>query len=432
MTTNNGAASMSLVPTAGEVLPNGMILHLGREDGTSEVGFLAQDGKRYRTVKRIEYEGKTYVPAAVDPTVLRVLRLPTRAASYTSTRQLFNEVRKLLTIYCDLPRRYLLQAVYFIFGTWLVDRMPIAPFLSVVAPATAPRGAFLQLMSLLCRHSLLLTTENPVGLWTLPMYLRPTLLLDAAELNIPVQRFLRASSSQSIHFPKNGQALDLFCAKALCSPEPLRDPTLASFALQISLAPARRKLPALSEEASRQIADEFQAKLLMYRVKNYFHVLPPELDVAGLTAPTQSVARSLAACIVDDDKLQAALVPLLREQDQEFPVERSAGLESAILEALLCCCHEEHRTTVRAAELAEITNAVLSRRGEALQISPETVGRRLKSLGFRTEPIGSGGNGLWLLGEVRARIHKTAGGYGVPSDVIDGCTQCLAYSINSQ
>jgi hypothetical protein len=222
--------------------------------------------------------------------------------------------------------------------------------------------------------------------------------------------------------------LDLYCAKAVCSPEPLRDPSLASLALQISLSPPRRELPALSEEASHQIAEEFQAKLLMYRLKSYSHVRPPKLDVAGLTAPTQCLLHSLAACIVDDCELQAGLDPLLRQQDQEFQVERSSGLESVILEALLCCCHEVGRSSVRAAELAGVTNTLLAGRHESLQISPETVGRRLKSLGFRTEPIGSGGNGLWLLREVRATIHKLASEYGVEYDFMKGCTYCLGSS----
>lgn len=422
---NNSNTDTTEIPTACEVLPNGMILDLVREEGNSEVGFLAQDGDRYRIVSRVECDGKTFVPAAADPTIWGALRLPTRAASYGSTRELFDEILKLLAFYNDLPERFLLQIVYFIFGTWLVDRVPIAPFLSILAPATAPRGVLLQLLALLCRHSLLLTGENPAGLWTMPMYLRPTLLLDAGELGVPVQKFLRASNNRGIHFPRRGQALDLYCAKAVCSPEPLRDPSLASLALQISLAPACRELPNLCEEASNQIAEEFQAKLLMYRAKRYSDVRPPDFDVAGLTAPTQSLARSLAACIVDDSNLQEALVPLLRQQDQEFHVERSAGLESVVLEALLCSCHERGRSTVRAAELAEIINTVLAKRGEILRLSPETVGHRLKSLGFRSEPIGCSGKGLWLLGDVRAKIHKLAREYGAQQDLMNECIHCL-------
>ena len=163
----------------------------------------------------------------------------------------------------------------------------------------------------------------------------------------------------------------------------------------------------------------------MYRAKRYSDVRPPDFDVAGLTAPTQSLARSLAACIVDDSNLQEALVPLLRQQDQEFHVERSAGLESVVLEALLCSCHERGRSTVRAAELAEIINTVLAKRGEILRLSPETVGHRLKSLGFRSEPIGCSGKGLWLLGDVRAKIHKLAREYGAQQDLMNECIHCL-------
>ncbi len=424
MATNNSSTTTDLIPTSCEVLPNGMILDLGREEGNGAVGFLTRDEDRYQIISRFEYEGKTYVPASADPTILSALRLPTRAASYASTRELFNEICKVLARYNDLPERFVSQIAYFIFGTWLVDRVPMAPFLSIVAPPTAPRGVLLQMLALLCRRSLLLTAENPAGLWTLPMHLRPSLLLDAAELSVPVQKFLRASTSQGVHFPRKGQALDLYCAKVVCSPEPLRDVYLASLALQVALAPTRRTLPALSDETSRQIADEFQAKLFMYRIRNHSNVRLPDIDVAGLTAPTQCLARSLAACIVGDDKLQAELVPLLRQQDREFQVERAAGLESVILEALLCCCHDRTRSTVRVAELAEITNSILARRGEIPRVSPETVGRRLKSLRFRTEPVGSSGKGLWLLGEVCATIHKLAVEYEVQQDPVRECTHC--------
>ena len=432
MATKNSGTTTGLIPTASEVLPDGTILDLVREQGNGAVGFLTQDGDLYRIVSRFEYEGKTYIPASADPSILSALRLPTRAASYTSTQELFSEIRKLLALYNDLPEQYLSQITYFIFGTWLVDRVPMAPFLSIVAPPTAPRGVILQLLSLLCRRSLLLTADNPAGLWTLPMHLRPTLLLDAAELGVSFQKFLRASNCQGIYFPRNGQALDLYCAKAVCSPEPLRNSSLAASALQISLAPTRRELPALSEEVSHRIAEEFQAKLLMYRTRNYTHVRTPDFDVPGLTSPTQCLALSLGACIVDDDKLQAELIPLLRQQDREFQVERSAGLESVILEALLCCSHENGRSTVRVAEVAEIANTVLARRDEILRVSPETVGRRLKSIGFRTEPIGSGGNGLRLLSQVRATIHRLAHEYGIRLDPGAGCSYGLMSNESSQ
>lgn len=75
----------------------------------------------------------------------------------------------------------------------------------------------------------------------------------------------------------------------------------------------------------------------------------PDCYLFELTAPARNLARSLMACIVDDDKLQGGLLRFLHEQDQESQLERRSGLESVILEALLSCCHEKGRSAVRVA-----------------------------------------------------------------------------------
>ena len=420
-------ASQDLIATYWETLPGGMMLDLVRDPASGGLNLLIWDGVTASIAPRFEYNGQIYVPASLDP-VIRASRLPARVDSYGSTRELFDDVCRLITRFNDLAERFVLQVAHFNFGTWLVDRVPVAPFLSIVAPATAPSGALLQLLALLCRRPLLLGELGSSGLCTLPMQFRPTLLVDAVRLSAPVQRLLRASNSQGVYVPGRGRVLDLYCAKAVCSQEPLCDPSLVGLALQIALAPTRQQLPILDWEASEKIADEFQAKGQMYRLKNYHNVCAPSIDVGGLTAPMQSVARSLAACVVGDEELQSRVVPLLQQQDREIRVERSAGLESVILEALLFCCHDGNRSAVREAELAEITNTILARRGHSLQISAETVGWKLKALGFHTELIGSGGKGLYLLDENRARIHKLARDYGVRS-VQQGpmkmCPQCL-------
>ena len=238
---------------------------------------------------------------------------------------MFDEIPKLLASTTTYPNDFSCKSSISSSGLGSLTALPIAPFLSIVAPQRSPRGALATTGTALQAFTLVDGRESR---WSLDVadVLETNLLLDAAELSVPVQKFLRASNSQGIHFPRKGQALDLYCAKAVCSSEPLRDPSLASLALQISLAPTRRALPDLSEEASHQIAEEFQAKMLMYRIKKYSYVRPPDFDVAGLTAPTQCLARSLAACIVDDCKLQVGLVALLRQQDQEFQVERSVGI----------------------------------------------------------------------------------------------------------
>jgi hypothetical protein len=409
MTSNNAAA----IRTAGQALPNGVLVELGRNGNTGELCLLVWNKLGPHMVSQFEYGGKTYVPPDVHPSVLQAWRLPTCVGPQVSTRQLFDEICNVLGQYSNLPEEALRKITYFVFGTWLVDRVPIAPLLWIVEPATASNRVLLRLLALLCRRSLLLRVENPADLRALPLELEPTLVLDVRENHERLEKFLYASNSKGIYVPRSGQARHLYCARAICSEEPLLDPSLASCALRISVGPTCRQRLDLTPEASQKIADEFQGKLLRYRLTRYHDVQRPDIDDGGLTASSQNLAKSIATCIVDDKELQGAVVPLLQQQDRETQVERSTGLEPLILEALLSCCHDSDRSAVRAAELAEIANSNLTQRGETLRLSPESIGWRLKSLKFRTEPIGSGGNGLWLLDGARAKIHRVAFDYGV-------------------
>lgn len=421
-------ALMGRTPTAGEVLPSGVLLDLVRNPITNQVGVLSWTGSGGKSGSTVKFRNKTYIPANVDPSVLAALQLPWNFAfPAPPTRELFDEVCGQFAKFTALPEGSVRQVAHFIFATWLADRIPVAPFLWVDAASAADGSEFLQVLGLFCRRSLLLSSDSITGLWTLPMYLRPTLLLDDAELTAPLRRFLHASSSKGIHSVKGGQALDLYCAKAIYSQDSLRDPALASFALQISLPPRRTQLPTLTQELTKAIADTFQAKFLSYRLTHLQRVVTPAIDVGGLTPATQSLALSLAACILGDEKLQSEVVPLLRDQDRETTDERSQGLESVILEALLHCCHEGDRSTVFASELAEAANDILSQKGQRLRVSPETVGWKLRHLRFRTESVGSGRKGLWLFDDVRRRIHIQAEKYRVPLDpqgALNGCPHC--------
>jgi hypothetical protein len=417
--------------TAGEVLADGSILELvGDPVGTKQPRLLRWDGKNAIVGERFECDGKTYVPARLDSSVLKALRLPTRVVPIASTHELFTSVCTLFARFSDLPEQFTRLIAYFLFADWLSDRVWLAPFLSILAPPTTPSGTLMRLLSLVCRRPILLGELSPGGFRKLPMWLSPTLLLDIPEPRAPLQRLLRASSRRGTYVSSEGRPVDLYCPKVVCSQEPLRDPTLLGLALEVALPPTRRKLPILDLGMSEQIADEFQAKLLMYRLTNFHNAKAPVVDLSELGAPTQDLVRTLMACTIGDTELQSGVVPLLREQDQEIEADRLSAVSSVILEALLFACHDGDRATVQVAELAEITNTIMARRQSALILSPEMVGWELKGLGFRTEPVGSAGKGLRLLEDMRARIHKLAHAYGVWS-VRGGpmglCRHCEAF-----
>jgi hypothetical protein len=245
--------------------------------------------------------------------------------------------------------------------------------------------------------------------------LKPTLLFDELNLSRRAVQLLYATNNYRQFVLGNGQIANVFSAKVICSREPLHDALLASQAIEIILPPTGRPVPLLDDGACERIADEFQSKLLQYRLTNLFKIRTPEFDVSEFTIPMQDVARALGACVPDDQQLQLGLVQLLREQHQDFHLDPSTEFGSALLEALLFCCHTEGRSQVLCGELADIVNKIWAKRGEGRQTKPESVGWKLRALDLRTEPIDGAGKGLRLTDAVRARIHSLAQAYRVPS-----------------
>jgi hypothetical protein len=424
----NPANSREEIETTGEVFSDGTMLELVLDpDRTNEVSLLAWNGKNANVSKRFEHNGKVYVPPKLNSTVLRALRLPRDIAPYGSTRDLFNDICRVLTRYTKLSETFVWQMAYFNLGSWLVDCLSVAPFLSIIAPVGTPRAQLLRLLSCLCRRPLMLAEATPSAFACLPMHMKPTCLFDEPNWSRRAQRLLYSSNSRGRYIFRNEQITDIFSAKAVCSREPVRDALLASQALQITLSPTCQQLPFLEDADSRQIADEFQPKLLLYRLTNYGKIRTPEIDVSELTAPMQDVARALGSCFDGDKELQLGVVQLLRERDQEVRIERSTEPESAILEGLLFCSHDEGRSHVLCGELADIANTMWAKRGESQQTTPESVGWKLRALDLHSEPIGSEGKGLRLTEAVRARVHTLAQEYGVPSlwqAAKKGCPHC--------
>ena len=374
---------------------------------------LRWDGESATLGQQFDVNGKIYRAPTLNST-LRALRLPGRVAPYGSTRDLFNDVLKLFIEYTDIAEGHVRKIPFFILGGWLVDRLLVAPFLSVIDPLSVAKAQLLRLLSCLCRRPLLLAEATPAAISGLAS-LRPTFLLDEPILSRRAERLLYATNNPGRFALRNGLATDVFSAKVICSREPLRDALLVTQALQITLPPPVRQVPFLETSVRERLADEFQSKLLQYRLTNLSTIRAPEIDVSELTAPMQDIARALGSCVADDEDLQISLIQLLHESDRDFRLDPSTELASVVLESLLSCCHSDGRSQVLCGELTDIVNTIWTKRGEGRQTTPEALGWKLRALDLRTVPIDGAGKGLRLTEAVRARIHSLAQAYRVPS-----------------
>jgi hypothetical protein len=221
---------------------------------------------------------------------------------------------------------------------------------------------------------------------------------------------LRASQSHSAYLARTGKAVDPFCTKVIFSREPPEDPAGVGFPLVIFLPSEADYVPPMEFSQAARVSEEFQNKLLAYRVTNFSKAGPPSFDLGRICAPVRALAHSLAGAIVGDDLVQAGIVPYLQECDADFQTDRAATLRRTIVEALVSRWGEE---TVSVTDLTGDINTINVGRGCSGELSPETVGWKLKTFGLRTTSISGGLKGL-KMADARSLISKIAATYGIP------------------
>lgn len=193
--------------------------------------------------------------------------------------------------------------------------------------------------------------------------------------------------------------------------------------LEISLLPARQRLPVLDEAVLEKIAEDFQARMLGYRLANFSKVLNSTFDAPALTPSLRELARNLSACTSDDPELRAQVPEFLCAQDKEMRSAAWLDLNNIIIEALLAFIHEAKEHSVYVGEIAGAVETILGDRGEERKLEPRAIGARLEALGLITEPRDRKGIRLVLSADVSRRVHELAHHFSVPS-VRDGMKRC--------
>jgi hypothetical protein len=122
----------------------------------------------------------------------------------------------------------------------------------------------------------------------------------------------------------------------------------------------------------------------------------------------------LAAATPDNAELQAEVFELLRDEDTESRSARWTDWSVITVEAVLIAYKESPGEAVYVAELSNIAQALLNGRGDVSTIDPGAFGRRLKLLGFLTEPRDAKGKKLRLTEAVRNRALQLAHDLDIP------------------
>jgi hypothetical protein len=411
------------VPTTGKIFANGNAIEPVQDEANPEqLSLLCWNGARAISGSEMICDGQSYVPAPIDPTILKALTLPTGVASYGSPRKLLAELGSIMTAYGCFPENSITAMSRWALSTWFPEVQP-APGLSLVGPDTSAGRQQFQLLHLLCRHGLMLTEVSVAGLLTLPMGWQLTLLIQQPELSFEIQRILSSARRGIGSIPRGGRVLEFHCGVATYTELGGVHGSGLIPSFEISVPHSCQGLPVIDNAMRQKIADDFQPKLLRYRLENFSKVVNSVFDAPTLVPSIRELAKNLGACTPDDPDLQAQVPEFLRIQNKELRSAAWLELRTVIIEAILAYLHEAKQDCIYVREIANAAEAILAGRGESRKVEPREVGPRLHSLGLITEERNSKGIRLVLTSDVSRRVHQLARDFSVPS-IQNGARRC--------
>jgi hypothetical protein len=401
-----------------EVLPNGVLIDLVRER-SGDLGFVVWRDGTPTFLSAFQNENVTLVPPKVDRSFVDALRLPKTLGTSETPRALLSEIDDVLCTYLDLDESDRKLVGYFALCTWLNDLQRVAPYLWIVGPFSGGKSNLLQLLSAICRRSVVAGDISSAALYTLSTSLRPTLLLDEFEMagdarSRSLQHLLRNGSSHGQRVFRGPRAYDVFGPKAIASRQGAGDAALASRGLVVAMRPTMRDLPALDPDVLAGIADRLQPKLLTFRLENYARVKPVALASSCLTPRLRDIARALALALLGDPDLELELIEIVKPHDALAKLDRHGEPEWVVMTALYGRIHIHsavHTLTVK--QLTLLVEFELANLGESYHLSPRKVGEILRSLGFSTQKLGSQGRGFRISKRLVRAVHITAKNLGL-------------------
>ena len=402
------------IATAGEVFTDGVMIELIAGANPEHPQLMLWDGSKEIVAPVVAYNGQLYEPAPIDRSILEQVTLPTCCCPHGTTREFLTEIRKLMTNLVGLDEKSASLAARIVLCSAVVDALSIAPALVITGADIARASRLVTLLRRLCWHSISLTSVTPASFCSLASGVRYTYVISQASVSSKLQKLLDDASRRDQKIPSRGGLLNLFGVQVIQGDSVLADDSSPLRSIQISVTPSETALPAFDQDAQERMATEFQAKLLSFRRANLGPARRLNFDASKFSLALRDLACSLAAATPDNAELQAEVFELLRDEDTESRSARWTDWSVITVEAVLIAYKESPGEAVYVAELSNIAQALLNGRGDVSTIDPGAFGRRLKLLGFITEPRDAKGKKLRLTEAVRNRALQLAHDLDIP------------------
>jgi hypothetical protein len=392
-----------------------------------------------RYSEKLEHGNQLLVPVPRDSGIIRHVRLAKGTDSYESLRILLADIMLIFHLTLELSSEEEILLSIFVISTWLVEKLPIAPYWALVGPPGCGKTSALRILNLLCRRSLLTADISSAAFYELCDRMTATVLIDEAATvsnRRELLHLLRAGTTQGFVAIRKRNSFKSYGARAISWLELPDDAALNSRCILITMDSAKRTdllLP--TDKRIVHLADKLQQQLLQFRFTNYKTLTLPMISgEAELHPRTRDLFRSLALPFFEDKETCEGLLMLLKRQDRLREV--LSVYQSTALDSLYSAIHSYPKADCfRILALTENVNANLRLNGEYSMLSSKKLGNILSSLKIMNRTRTNAGYVLWFDRETREKIHSLARRYGVTTGLTSSmsarCELCQAMNQRS-
>jgi hypothetical protein len=416
------AQRTSGIETFGIILPNLIVESILDSDHPNQLQLHRWDGRQATTEPTTSYHGRMYTSAPIATGLAQAVHFPNASKAFGNAAELTTSMLNFLTRYAHLSPDAAALLVAFALASWFPDCVPVAPILYLLGPDNEAR-LVLRLLGCLCRRPVLLGDIDMAALATLPSRLDATLLIDQRNLARRVTRVLLASNNRYFRIAHGNGQLNIYGAKAFSAAPEFANGT----GVRVSLSPAQDPLPTLTDAREIEIANDFRAKLLRYRMANCRSIRDAQLDTRHFVPAMREEVRAWLAPICDCPDLRKSVLSSLMEQSRETEGARLSDERCVVAEAALLFCHKDDTEQFFVGDLAVKVNDLLKGRHEERILTSKKVGLLLRDLGIKGERVVKGYR-IVLTESNREKIHGNARAYRVIStqDGVVRCNHCKA------
>jgi hypothetical protein len=391
-------------------------------DGTPALLYYRLDTGERSCVRRLETKTHILFLPQEEP-LLHQVRFPRRLEPSPMTPSLLIQaVSDLLNRCLELDQNSTYLLACFILSTWLVDALPVAPYLALVGVPGSGKSTTLRMLRLLCRRSLLTADITSAAFYNLCSQVMPTVVIDeTATAGQPRSLFhlLRSGSTPDAVVLRQKQSYSVYGSKVVAWTELPDDQALNSRCIILPMRESlRTDLARPSDPAIVEAADRLQGSLLRFRL-DYFHKMrTARIPHSGqLHGRARDLFDALALPLFEDPELCQRLLACLEDQ-QEISRQHLSPRQSAVLEALGRRVRQhpgEESCSLKV--LTQAANQALADAGEHIHLNERALGGTLTSLGLIHRKRTNLGYVLCLDKSARKHIHDSLlrHGSGCPS-----------------